>query len=167
MVTYQAIATREGTGAQTAHTFDLSTRLPLLTDAGLVDGGAAAPTIAWETASPLTATDAVVVRLDWNMPSFKTGAWTIVAPPNATSVVPPQLPASVAAFAPAAGTKFDEPPTVVYFDIDTITTYADARKIAADLSAPVPLLTGHIIPIVPPLPKDGTARVTAITKGTN
>ena len=58
-------------------------------------------------------------------------------------------------------------PTVVYFDIDTITTYADARKIAADLSAPVPLLTGHIIPIVPPLPKDGTARVTAITKGTN
>lgn len=166
-VTYQAIATREGPQAQTAHVFDLSARLPLLTDAGLVDGGAAAPSIAWEAASPLTGTDAVVVRLDWNMPNFKTGAWTIVAPPNVTSVVPPQLPASVAAFAPAVGAKFDEPPTVVYFDLDYITTYADLRKIAAELSAPAPLLTGHIIPIVPPLPKDGTARVTAITKGTN
>jgi hypothetical protein len=165
-----AIATR-GTPSLDggAASFDLSTLLPLLDDVTLDASQPAQPAVSWVTeAGSLAGANGAIVALAWsgsNDAGSVTGTWTFVAPPTATSVVAPALPAAVAAFAPSADSTFSQTPNVIVVQGSFLASYADLRSRFAAL----PVTSGVInatfteTGVVPPLPVDGTLRLTAIT----
>ena len=93
--------------------------------------------------------------------------WTILAPPTATSVKAPALPASLAAWTPTDPSGFQTQPTVIVVDgLDSfLPDYAHLRASFSALPAQSSLLYDNqaIDSVIPPLPADGTVRISAVT----
>ena len=88
------------------------------------------------------------------------GTWTFVVPPTATSVRVPEIPAASSPLTPDAGVGFDSIPLVASVEASFVPNYAALRSVFASLPA-----TGYPNKAVmlPPLPSDGTVRVTAFS----
>jgi hypothetical protein len=162
-----AIATRAAapTASDTV-TFDLAQLLPRLTAATLEPTGAGRPTATWASTASLAGTDGALVQIHWYAPNDGNGvygSWTLVVPPTATSVQMPALPASVASFAPPADANLYSPPTVIFIDGSFVPGYAQLRATATDIPPTRAALNDNGGPYVPPLPVDGTMRVTTYT----
>ncbi len=152
-----------------AASFDLSTLLPLL-DAVTIDSSQPGqPTVSWVTeAGSLAAANGTVVELAWsgtNDGGDVQGTWTIIAPPTATSVHAPALPASLAAWAPSADAAFTFPANVIVVQGSFLPDYAQLRALFSTLPPTSSLLyeNFNVGGVVPPLPVDGTLRLTAYT----
>ncbi len=169
-----AIATRSAPSADAATTsFDLSTLLPLLDAVNFDSTQPAQPTVNWTTeAGSLASASGTIVRITWSyLPDggeeYVQATWTILAPPTATSVKAPALPASLAAWTPTADASFGSPPTVIVVDgTDSfLPDYAHLRASFSALPAQSSLLNDKptLDGVVPPLPADGTLRLTAFT----
>jgi hypothetical protein len=89
-------------------------------------------------------------------------AWTIVAPPTATIVTPPALPGSVGSW--TASTQ-SGPVIVIAIDATFLASYAQFRAVAGALPPTSSIANGNGMAITPPLPVDGTMRITAIGQG--
>jgi hypothetical protein len=147
--------------------FDLST-LPLITGASLdtTDAGTPLqPSVTWTTApGSVSAANGIYVSTQWYGSvvteagtEYTNGTWTILAPPNATSVHAPALPSQVAAWAPPAGATWVDLPRVAIIQASFLSGYAGLRAVVGTL----PLLQGYEI-TVPLLPVNGTLYVSAI-----
>ncbi len=169
-----AIATRStpsGDGGTT--NFDLSTLLPLLDAANLDATQPARPSVTWSTeAGSLAGASGTIVRISWSqLPDGGTDyvqtTWTILAPPTATSVKAPALPASLAAWTPTDPSGFQTQPTVIVVDgLDSfLPDYAHLRASFSALPAQSSLLYDNpaLDSVIPPLPADGTVRISAVT----
>ena len=169
-----AIATRgkpSGDGGTT--NFDLSALLPLLDAANLDATQPAQPSVSWSTeAGSLGSTSGTIVRIPWSqLPDGGTDyvqtTWTILAPPSATSVKAPALPASLAAWTPTAAAGFQTQPTVIVVD-GTDSFLPDYAHLRASFSA-LPVQTSLLYDdpaldgMIPPLPADGTMPISAFT----
>ncbi|MFI5296711.1 MAG: hypothetical protein ACHREM_01325 [Polyangiales bacterium] len=160
---YLAIAQR-GPAPSTASTttFDLSTLLPMITDA-TVDGTTtpSQPTVTWTTAASLAATHGGAVTIAWSGNpdggASLAGTWTIVVPPSATSVQVPQLPSTASAWLPFAGAGY-QTPVLLFAKASFWTGYSQFRAQSSSLTAGT-ITYGQAI--VPPLPMAGMAWVTA------
>ncbi|MFI5296827.1 MAG: hypothetical protein ACHREM_01905 [Polyangiales bacterium] len=147
-------------------TFDLSTLLPMITNA-TVDGTTTPtqPSVALTTGASLASTQGGVVSISWfgslDGGAAVTGTWTIVVPPTATTVQAPQLPSAASAWAPFGGAGY-RTPIALFAQASFWTGYAQFRAQSANLTTGT-LNYGQAI--VPPLPSPGIVRVTAF--GTN
>jgi hypothetical protein len=162
-----AAATRAASQATSlTMSFDLST-LPLITAASLdsTDGGTTAqPNVTWTSAGSLAAATGIFASTQWFSStttdagtSYVSGTWTLLAPPTATSMRAPALPASLSAWAPAADASFTSLPRVGAVKASTLPGYAGLRAVFGSLS----LIAGY--PIVPPtLSTNGTIYVVGI-----
>ena len=146
--------------------FDLST-LPLITSATVDanDGGIPGqPNVTWTSAGSLSAANGIYVSAQWNAEVATdagsvsvNGTWTLVAPPTATSVQAPALPASLAAWSPGATASWNSTPRVAAVQASFLSGYAGFRAQAGSL----PLMSGYAI-VVPTLPVNGTIYVSGI-----
>ncbi len=161
-----AIATR-GAAPTTSTTtsLDLSQILPLISAATLDSTTPARPSVTWTADGSLASTDGAVVVIRWitrlDGGGTASGTWTIVLPPTATIAKAPTLPSTAAAWAPDATSTFLSPPFVFFIDGSFLPGYAQLRAITGSFSA-LGNATGNP-PIVPPLPVDGTMRITGFT----
>ncbi len=168
-----AIATRTPSGSDAGVSFDMSTALPLITslvqDAGAPaadSGQSSQPYAAWSSdAGSLPSLSGVVVQFGWTR-SGGSGAWTIVAPPTATSVTAPVLPPQVAGWTPGPGAFSAGPPMVVLVQASFLPTYAAFRGQFATFPA-----TGSFVNdefqqggIIPAVPVNGTVRISGVTR---
>ncbi len=144
-----------------AASLDLST-IPLITGTSVdtADGGATAqPSVNWTSTGSLAGASGIYVSAQWS-DSFTTdagttyvsGTWTILAPPTATTVHAPSLPASLAAWAPSPTASFYTTPRVAAVQASFIPDYATFRATFGGL----PLLSGYTLTL-PTLPVNGTA----------
>jgi hypothetical protein len=165
------IATRNGADAGPA-TIDMSQALPLL-DTSALDASAAAaqPVVVFGLdGGSVAGVDGTLVQITWT--GFDdgglgvTGMWTFVVPPGTTHLQAPALPAAVSAWAPVAGASFGNTPSVAMVEASFITGYAQLRAQAAALPLSAKLTSGTSSqePIIPPLPVDGTLKLTAYTQ---
>jgi len=174
-ISVSAIATRAPFAADGGASFDLSTALPLINaytiDAGASSddaGGPEQPYVGWATdAGSLASASGVAVQINWNWSGpgiYGYGTWTIVAPPTATSVTAPMLPPQVAGWAPNANSYIETPPTILVAQSSSLPTYAAFRSQFATLPATQAVLNGNYnnSPTIPPLPANGTVRVSGI-----
>jgi hypothetical protein len=181
-VAISAIATRSAFALDAGPTIDLSTALPLISsfayDAGAPtdDAGNAAgpgqPYVAWGTdAGSLAGASGVVVQIQWNAQYCDNNAaayWTIVAPPTATSVTAPSLPAPYAGWAPNAASNFCNVPVVAIVQSDAVPTYTVFRNQFATFPATNTFVSGNgSPPYVPALPANGTLKLTGVTQNTD
>jgi hypothetical protein len=175
-----AIATRGAYTPDAGPTIDVSTALPLISslayDAGTPMDDAGNPTgpgqpyVAWGTdAGSLASASGVVVQVGWtdyivggNNP---TGTWTIVAPPTATSVTAPSLPAPYAGWAPNAASSVNYLPVIAIVQSDAAPTYTLFRNTFATFPVTSAFVTGYgSPPYIPALPANGTLKLTGITQ---
>jgi hypothetical protein len=149
--------------------FDESSLLPLLDAVSFDMTSLAQPTVSWVTeAGSLAGASGTIATFAWSEgDSSIQGTWTILAPPTAASVTAPALPASLSAWAPAVDAAFDSPPIVVVVAGSgaLVPDYAHLRAQFSALPAQTSLLYDNlsIDPLIPPLPVDGTLRLTAFT----
>jgi hypothetical protein len=168
-IAISAVATRSAPSADGgAASFDMSTFLPLLNAATLDSSQPAQPAVSWGTdAGSLAAANGTIVMVAWSSPvdggNLLQGTWTIVAPPTATGVKAPALPAALAAWAPSPAATFTSTPTVIVVQETFASSYAQLRALFAILPAPSSLLYDQfgVGGVVPPLPYDGTLKLTA------
>ncbi len=170
----QAIATRADspTSAQ-AFAIDFSQLLPEITasqlsgaDAGADGGVDPRPSIAITSSDSLASTDGAFALLQWSGTvngTPVTASWTFVLPPSTTSFRAPELPASAAAWAPSPDATFAYSPVVEFMDATFLTDYRDLRQVASALAptSPIGIVETAGPPTAPPLPQDGTLRLTA------
>ncbi|HTB72617.1 MAG TPA: hypothetical protein VK762_05220 [Polyangiaceae bacterium] len=170
-VAISAVATRSAPSPDGgAASFDYSQFLPLLDAVTLDSSQPGQPVVSWVTeAGSLASASGTIVTIAWNALAdggdYLPGTWTIVAPPTATSVKAPALPPAVAAWAPPAGAQFASPPNVIVVQGSFLPGYAQLRALFSTLPAPSSLLYDQfsLSGVVPPLPVDGTLKLTAIT----
>ncbi len=168
-VAVSAVATRTAPSDGGAASFDLSTLLPLLDNVTLDSSQPAQPVVSWVTeAGSLASANGAIVVLTWNQADDAagiSGTWMIVAPPTATSVQAPQLPGVLAALAPSASANFSTPPTVILVQGSFLQDYGQLRALFSTLPATTSLLYDNFSEgaVIPPLPIDGTLRLTAFT----
>lgn len=170
-IAISAVATRSAPSADGgAASFDMSTLLPLLDAVTLDSSQPAQPAVSWVTeAGSLAAANGTIVMVTWSEPvdggNILQGTWTIVAPPTVTAAKAPVLPAALAAWAPSPGATFTSTPTVIVVQGSFVSSYAELRAQFAGLPAPSSLLYDQfgVGGVVPPLPVDGTLKLTAIT----
>lgn len=93
----RALVTRGAIAATT--TLDFSTPLPAISSTAVAGG--ATPTVTWTSKAPLTGTKAIETFFTW-FTGNNVGTWLVYAPPTATSIAPPSLPAALVAFGPTA-----------------------------------------------------------------
>lgn len=163
-VAYTALASRGGSNA----TLDVSQALPALTGATVDSTTPARPMVAWTSSSPITGADGAVVDLRWYFQAdggrYIYGDWTFVTAPGATSVKAPQLPETLSSWQPPDGAVFRSPPSVMVVEGSPWSSYGQLRASAAAIPVPRALLNDNSEgPIVPPLPIDGTVKLTAFT----
>jgi len=164
------IATRGAppNGPDGSTSLDLSTLLPLIDSATVDSSVAARPSVSWTTeAGSLASADGAVVVLGWTSTDDGgngiQGTWTVIAPPTAASVQVPALSASTAAWAPSPDATFATP-LVMVVEGSFLSGYAQLRSQFASLPPSANLTNGESYgPIAPPLPVDGTLRLTAFT----
>jgi hypothetical protein len=153
----RAIATR---GAPGDATIDFGTSLPAITAVTVT--GTTTPTVTWTSAAPLTAAKGLVAQLYWSdTEGGPRGAWTVIAPPTATSIVPPMLPAALSASGPLETVAYNATPLVAAVDATFLPTYATVRAAGALMTPSQTLRNGGFNAAVPPLPVDGTLKLTA------
>jgi len=90
---------------------------------------------------------------------YTNNTWTVVAPPNLTTVAAPVLPPAAAGWTPATFT-YAGYSTITVMSGDGFKTYADFRQVAALL--PPPNYTNLPTAVVPLLPFDGTLALTVV-----
>jgi hypothetical protein len=149
-------------------TFDLGQNFPLITQASIDASSQAQPAVAWGSeAGALTPADGVFVAVSWSdltdAGAPVRGRWTIVAPPASSSVTAPALPPASASWAPSPTASFVAVPVVVVVDADFVADYAQLRAQAGSLPISASVLNGRSTNVAPPLPADGTLKLTAIT----
>jgi hypothetical protein len=165
-----SIATRGAppSGPDGSTSLDLSTLLPLIDSATVDSSVAGRPSVSWTTeAGSLASADGAIVVLGWTATDDGgngiQGTWTVIAPPTATSVQVPALSTSAAAWAPGPDANFATP-LVMVVEGSFLSGYAQLRSQFASLPPSTNLIRGEGEgPIVPPLPVDGTLRLTAFT----
>jgi hypothetical protein len=168
-VAVSAVATRTAPSDGGAASFDLSTLLPLLDNVTLDSSQPAQPIVSWVTeAGSLATANGTIVALAWSQADDAagiSGTWIIVAPPTVTSVQAPQLPGVLAARAPSANANFSTPPTVIVVSGSFLQDYGQLRALFSSLPPTTSLLYDDFSEgaVVPPLPVDGTLRLTAFT----
>jgi hypothetical protein len=167
--TYVSIATREAAPDASADMpFDMSTVLPTITSAfsDYTDAGTpSVPTFTWSSTASLATTDGLVLVAQGNLATdagTTSVPWTVVSPPGSTSVSPPALPASLGTWTVTTNTQ---PPVVVAAEATFIPGYAQFRAVAGALPLTSTILGSSVGQVTPPLPVDGTMRMTAVTPG--
>lgn len=158
-----SIAKRSTPPAAATASIDLAQLLPAFTDLvdDLTDAARPAETLSFATAP--TGADGLVVQMAWSVNTdsgLQFGQWIVVAPPTTTVVKAPALPPSLAAWAPNASSTFDMP-SALLLDSDALAGYDALRPVAA--SFPAPNAFAPTIVLVPPLPVNGTVRISSIT----
>ena len=143
-----------------AMSFDLST-LPLITATSVdtADGGATSqPVVTWTSTASLAAANGIYISAQWSSSIttdastlYVNGTWTILAPPTATNVHAPALPASLAAWGPSPTASFNPTPRVAAVQASFAPGYAGFRALFGGVS----LLSGWQIEL-PALPVNGT-----------
>jgi hypothetical protein len=160
-------ATRVAPGATSlAMSLDLST-LPLITSTSLEtdDGGTVSqPNVTWTSAGSLSTANGLFISTQWFASTateagttYVNGTWNILAPPTATNVHAPALPASLAAWAPSATASFNSRPRMAAIQASFLSGYAGLRALFAGL----PLLSGFQITL-PTLPVNGTLYIVGV-----
>jgi hypothetical protein len=163
-----AIATRTSPDAGPG-AVDLSQALPLLGGVVLDTSDPTRPAVTVRTADGGApgGTGGAMVVLGWfgivNDTSVA-GSWTLFAPPTTTAVKVPALPTALAQWAPDVNSTVSDPPAAAFVDATFLTGYAQVRARVGALTLPSNVFTGSIFgnPILPPLPAEGTLRVTAV-----
>jgi hypothetical protein len=149
-------------------TIDMSQLLPLIDTASIDTTNPARPSVSYASeAGSLAGADATIVMLSWN--GIEDGGvivqstWTIVAPATATSISVPALPPASAGWGPFADVSYATP-LVAVLDASFISSYAQVRTNVSAVSPTATLLNGYPhSALLPPLPVDGTLRLTAYT----
>ena len=148
----------------TNHTIDLNDGLPAITGVTTSATNAVRPAFTWTSASSLSAAAATFVQAQWTDPlddagDLRTGNWTIIVAGSQTSVTAPLIPAA-SGFGPmATATWPNYAPTLLSLNGDRLRDVRrDPRASAAELA---PTLSASNTPLIPALPADGRARVTA------
>jgi hypothetical protein len=169
-----ATRTAAPTAAQ-AYAADFSTLLPLLDSLSVdtPDGGSSGqPVFTWTATGSLAVADGVIVQAQWQTNPSDGGAqtngvWTFVLPPSTTTFQPPTLPASAGAWMTTADTSFETPPVVAAIEGTFLNGYKDVRANAGSIPVSQDLTRGYTNGggYIPPLPVDGTLRLTAATQG--
>jgi hypothetical protein len=175
LVYVSAIASRSApTAGDAGVTLDLSQLLPPMTGASIDRTNPSQPIVTWSPtdAGALAGSDGVVIALAWGYDPSSPGSWTIVAPPTATQVQVPLLPASAGAFTPDGGTSFAFP-TVAFVHATFLGSYP-ALRAQAGTAGLTTMMVGDILlggggfltgqPIVPPLSANGTLVMSAATQ---
>ena len=165
-----SIATRTPppAGLDASTTLDLSTLLPLIDSATVDSSQPGRPSVAWTSeAGSLASADGAIAILGWTSYGDAgrtiTESWTIVGPPTVTSMQAPILPASLGGSAPAPDASFAVP-AVIVVEGTFLSGYAELRAQFASIPATNNLLIGEgYRSIAPPLPADGTLRMTTFT----
>lgn len=164
--TFTAIATRS-LAPMTANgsvTLDLS-QLPPTIDTETADWTTkpAQPTVTFQPGSPINAPVGTVVVLTWYGQSdagqYTNATWTIVAPPNLTTITAPVLPASAVGWTPT-NEQGNETVTVTVMSGDGITGYDQFRQFAGVM--PPPNYDYVYNTVVPLLPMNGTLTLTVV-----
>jgi hypothetical protein len=146
-----------------ATSFDLST-LPLITATSLAtaDGGATQTlNVTWTSTGSLAAANGIYVSAQWSSSMttdagtvYMNGTWTILAPPTATNVQAPALPAEFAAWGPSPTAYVNATPRMAAVQASFVSGYAGFRAAFGAVS----FLSGFEI-TVPTLPVNGTVYV--------
>lgn len=128
----------------------------------------ARPVLAWTAGAALSGADSGVVTASFTQPLAGSGseeiAWTFIVPPGTLTVTAPELPASLAAFAPSAASTMHEP-SVAFFESDLVPGYDFVRGHAAAFgltAVPIGIFSGALVPALPAV---GTLRITALAPG--
>jgi hypothetical protein len=120
----------------------LAAALPWLSSLQVVADGDGRPSIRANTSGSLAGADGGTVFVTWAI-GANFGEWLLVVPPGATDVRLPQLPASLADFAPQAGTTFSEY-GIKFIDADFVPDYHVIR------TNPTWLMNDELISLLPP-----------------
>jgi hypothetical protein len=164
-----ALATR-GLGDSGTTTIDLGQALPLLGGLSLDVSNPTQATVVWGTdAGSLASADGVIAEFFWtdttDAGDYVQGSWEIVAPATTTTLTAPAVPASVASWAPSAAAIINpRTPVVAAVEADFLAGYAQLRAEVGSLPLAPNLIGGYTDTTTPPLPQDGTLRLTAITQ---
>jgi hypothetical protein len=169
-ISYNAIATR-GAPLADGGTYDMDmTQLLPSVSASEIDstdaGTSARPSVTWTASGSMAAADGVIVRISWVGDSdagIVYGTWTFVAPPTTTSIRAPALPASSGTYEPSGSPSFSSIPIVAFIEGSFLPGYAQLRQAPASIPPTDSLIRDQNGAIVPPLPVDGTLRLSAIT----
>jgi hypothetical protein len=166
-----AIATRSAPSVSSA-AFDLSTSLPILTNALVDYSNATRPSVTWTSAAPLTATDGLIASMSWSTEG-PSGSWSFVVPPTMTVVQAPVLPAAFSTWGPSSDDGFQNP-TVLALEatfwtgypafragVGLMPTFVQSNAVGTCGQNDVDGQNGP--PCIPPLPEDGTLRMSAFT----
>jgi hypothetical protein len=148
---------------------DMSQLLPLI-DTVTVDSTSDPyrPSLTYGSdAGSLAGSDGAIVVLYWNGTndggSAVQSSWTIVAPPTATTVKAPALPATASTWGPFPGASYGTP-LVAVVDATFLSGYADLRVNVSAMTPSQTLVNGYPhSALLPALPVDGTLRLTAFT----
>jgi len=155
--------------AGTTQTLDMTAGvLPDLLTVIADNSAPARPVLTWTAGAALTGADSGVATMTFTQPIAGGGseqiAWTFLVPPGTLSVTAPELPASLAAFAPSAASTMG-PPGVAFFESDLVSGYDFVRAHADAFGlgkVPIGIFSGATIP---GLPAVGTLRITALQGG--
>ncbi len=147
----------------TAQSFDLAQLLPAMTNVVADTSVTARPAVTLTVAGTVTGADGLAVQMSWSASSVDagrtTGQWIIVAPPTTTTVKAPAMPAALSAWLPPSGAAFDSPAAMIV-DSDRIPGYDQLRTALATFPRPTTISPFGVA--IPPLPSDGTLRVSVI-----
>jgi hypothetical protein len=168
-VAFSVMATRAAPDAGPPG-LDFSQVLPFIDSVSVYAADPSRPAVTWQAdAGGLAAVDGTVAAVTWQdvgpNESYVYGTWVVFGPPAATTLTLPALPSDVASWAPSDSATLGSPTPVGLIDATFLSGYADLR---ANIDALTPLgnlASGTIYgyPILPPLPVEGTLRLTAIT----
>ena len=143
-----------------------ATTVPGITN--LTVTGTTQPVFGWTIASgDLHQATGIVASMSWYVMldggSFGSGSWTLVSPgTTASSLTAPQLPASLAAYAPAAGANTQPDQIAVLYGQTAMPSYASFLPIASFIQQGPCNLSA---PVMPPMTGPGTAMLLVIQSG--
>jgi hypothetical protein len=140
-------------------TVDFATALPSITNAAATSTTPNRPDVAITSASPLTATDGGIVKLNWFPPGLDFEAtWTFVVPSSMTTFKAPAVPSDASVFVPPANATVGN---VIFVEATQLPGYAELKKLPVSTAfTPFQLLDTST-----PLPAAGTVRITTFGGG--
>ncbi len=161
---FSVVATRSDAPAPDGKvTMDLANALPLiLTAASDFQKTPTRPTTSWSFESGTGGSAGTLVIVSWGQKSTDAGTvdstWTFVVPPGVTSLQAPELPPTATEWIPA----FVYLNNVSVYSADTTTNFSttEFRELAPSL--PFGNAFYYDQPFIPPLPANGTARLTVL-----
>ncbi len=148
-----------------ATVFDSSQLLPIIDSLGFDTGSMI---LTWGSSrGSLAGADGVLAVVSWtdstDAGAAISGSWTLVAPPGVVTARLPAIPAALQSLAPQS-TAYFPTPVVAVVEADFVTGYDELRAQASTLPVTGNLVNGSGGNQAPPLPVDGTLRLTAITR---